>query len=123
MLCTKHPLSRLHHLHLQLFSLFLSALIPVRQRQVSLASLHGRMLYVKHPLSRLHHLHIQLFSFLLSTLKVVYNPTITVLINISSCSWLSNFLLVFINLTDSFSASVPFPFRHPYHAALYNTEA
>src|SRR2546423_13939490 len=36
MLCAKHPLSRLHHLHLHLFSLLPSALTPPCRRQVGI---------------------------------------------------------------------------------------
>jgi hypothetical protein len=62
------PLTRLHHLHLQLFRFLPSPLIAVRRRQISHTTQRGGMLLSQHPQTRLHHLHLQLFGLLPSPL-------------------------------------------------------
>ena len=67
----KHPLSRLHHLHLQLFGFLPPPLITVRQRQVGHAGQRVWMLVPKNALFRLYHLYKQLFSLLPLTLILI----------------------------------------------------
>src|SRR2546430_941469 len=61
---TRHPRTRLHHLHKQLFGLLPPPLIPKRRRQVGHAGQRGRMLFPKHPRTRLHHFHLQHFGLI-----------------------------------------------------------
>src|SRR5271170_6521951 len=85
MLLPQHPLSRLHHLHLQLFGLLPSSLIPVRRRQIGHAGQRVWMLLPQHPQTRLHHLHVQLFGLLPSSLIPVRRRQIG---HAGQCVWM-----------------------------------
>jgi hypothetical protein len=56
-------------------------------------------------------------------LRLYTNPTITILLNVSSYSLLSSFFLTFINLTNIFSALGVLPYYYVYYTALYSSRA
>jgi hypothetical protein len=57
-LYAKHPLSRLYHLHEQLFGFLPSPLIPKRRRQVGYAGQRVWVFLAWQPLTSLYHLHL-----------------------------------------------------------------
>jgi hypothetical protein len=62
MVRTKFLLTRLYHLHKQLFGNVSPALIPVRRREVGHAGQRVWMVGPEFRLASLHHLHVQLFG-------------------------------------------------------------